>query len=246
MKKFFLLGLLSFFIYADVMYEMETTTKGMAGMADGITITRNFIKGEWMRTEIKSENNLLGSIEKIIITRLDKGVIWLLDKEKKEYIEMPINLDAIRTFSDSFKTLPEIKIEKMDETKTILKIECKKYQISAEINSPEGSFNLRHTLWVGKNFPGYNDIMAFNNKMQGSIGDIDIPGIDNKVLKEVKKKVSEIDGFPMEMELIINMGEEGMEIRSTSTITKISTVPISDRVFDIPEGYNLVSTQTND
>ncbi|MEO0094588.1 MAG: hypothetical protein ABIL46_06245 [candidate division WOR-3 bacterium] len=239
MKKLLIIAFLFSIIYADVTYEMETVTQGIMSIGNAIMTIRNFIKGDCMRTEIKSENSPEGKMGIVTITRLDKGVVWILDTEKKEFLEIPVNEEKFDTDLEPLDFIPEIKIERMNETKKILKVSCTKYLISININLENGIMQINQTMWVGKDFPGYNEIMTFNKKMQSSINGTTIPGLDNKIFKELQKRISEIDGFPMEMELTVNIDSEGtqIEMKSANIIKKLSTVPISDRVFEIPEGY---------
>jgi len=242
MKKFFVLIFLCSSIYADVMYEMETTSQGMMGMGEGITVIRNFIKGDRMRTELKTKSPMLGEIEKFTIIRLDKGVVWVLDNENKEFSEIPLNTVLAETSAaETQDILPEIKIEKFDETKAILKIICDKYVISMNIKSNNDDLQIIQTMWLGTDFSGYNEIMAFNKKILNNITEPSIIGFDKKVIKELQKRISETNGFPLEIEFSLNMQNQGMEIllKTKSIIKKISTVPISDKVFEIPEGYQL-------
>lgn len=250
MNRLFIFIFLISNIYADVMYELENTSLGLMEMDQGTTLIRNFIKGDLMRTEIKTNNPILGEIEKItMIIRLDKGVVWVLDNEHKEYSEFPLKPDYIEIKTTEMpETLPEIKIEKLKENKKIFKVNCDKYVVSLTFKSDNDTIEMAQTMWLGKDFAGYEEIMGFNKKMQNAISTPSMPGIDNRVIRELQKHISEIDGFPLEMELNLKIQNQGIEdsLQIRSMIKKISTVPISNRVFEIPEGYQLNnSIETN-
>ncbi|MGB9720773.1 MAG: DUF4412 domain-containing protein [bacterium] len=238
--KTLLLILLCSGIFADVMYEMETTSQGYMETGESITLVRTFIKGDRMRTEIKTNNSLLGEMEQNLITRLDKGVLWLLDKDRKEFLEIPLNADSEESFSDeNTDSMPEIRIEKSEETKKILDVVCEKYVITMSINSDNDDLQITHIMWLGKNFSGYDEIMNFKQKMLSSIAEPTIVGINKKSIQEIRKKISDFDGFPMEIEINLHVQNQGlkMALKTTSIVKKITTVPISDRVFEIPETY---------
>lgn len=240
MVKILFLFLIGSIVFADVMYEMETTSQGYIGTGDGITLVRTFVKGDRMRTEIKTKNSLLGEIEQYMITRLDKGVVWILDRDKKEFAEIPLNADSeVLTAGEIEDSIPEIKIEKSEETKQILDIVCEKYVITMNTNSDNDGLQITQIMWLGRNFPGYDEIMVFKQKMLGSIAEPTIVGFNKKSIQELRKKISDFDGFPMEIEISLRMRNQGlnMALKTTSVIKKISTVPISDKVFEIPEKY---------
>lgn len=239
MKKYFIFILFIAITYADVMYEMETRSEGVMALNAATATVRNFIKGDRMRTEIKSESPLLGHIEKTIITRLDKGILWILDNDKKEFFTEQLNGVILESPVDTIDIPPEIKVEEYEITKEILKILCKKYVISLDVKSDDGNMHITQTMWIGKDFPGYSEIMSFNRRLQENIIEFNVQGVDNRLLREFQKKVQNINGFPMELELNFNMGMEDtmMAIKTVSVVKKISTVPISDKVFEIPDGY---------
>ncbi len=230
-------------IFGDVMYEMETTSQGLIEMGQSTTtLIRNFIKGDFMRTEIQIKDPILGDIERITIIRLDKGVAWVIDNEHKEYAEFSLKNDSVEgQTTETPENLPEIKVEKLEETKKILGVECDKYIVSLIFKLDNDTIEMTQTMWLGKDFAGYDEIMSFNKKMLSNINSTSLPGVDNKLIREFQKHISEIDGFPLELQLNLNTQnkETDISMQTKSTIKKISTVPISNRVFEIPEGYQL-------
>ncbi len=248
MHRILLLVITFSIIYGDVMYEMETKTEGMIGVSDQVTSIRNFIKSDRMRMEIKVSESGLNNGTAVTIIRLDKGAFWILNPENKEYIEIPLKEPSESSIIDSSNTSSEFKIEKLPETKEILNIKCEKYFVVVDINAEDEKMEITQTMWIGRNFPGYDEIKEFNNKIQGCTDEADLIGIDNKLLRDLKRKILEIDGFPLEMELKVKLENNNtkMELKSSSVIKKLTTVPISDRVFEIPEGYNLAKNQNLD
>uniref|UniRef100_A0A7V0Z751 DUF4412 domain-containing protein n=1 Tax=candidate division WOR-3 bacterium TaxID=2052148 RepID=A0A7V0Z751_UNCW3 len=246
MKKILLIIFIFSVIYGDVMYEMETKSTGIMGLGDNVMTIRNFIKSDRMRTEMKPQSSEIDNGTFAAIIRLDKGVIWILNLENKDYVEIPLEESGER-ISDSTVT-PEFKIEKLEETKEILNIKCEKYSVSIKINSEGEKMEITQTMWMGREFPGYNEIKELNNKIQGRTNEKGLLGIDNKLFRDLQRRISEIDGFPLEMEIDVKMQSDDskMELKSTSIIKKIATVPISDKVFEIPEGYIPAKTPDTD
>ncbi len=246
MKRILLSVILFSIIYGDVMYEIEIKTEGMIRFGNEVITARNFIKHDRMRTEIKTANGRTD----VVITRLDKGVIWILDGARKEFIEVLISEflysreESERGIFDTSSFSSIISVEKLEETKEILKMKCKKYFVSANMNTENEKITITKTLWIGRDFPGYSEIKEINTRLQGLLSGIGLLEIDNELHRNLQKKLSEIDGFPLEIEINVKTESDGVnfELKGSSVTKKISTAPISDKVFEIPQGYNLAKT----
>jgi hypothetical protein len=242
MSRLFLILSLGLFLYADVMYEMTTTSKGMMGMGGESTV-RVYVKGDRSRTETTSEGMMGGEVTNITITRLDKNVIWTLDNENKQYAEIEIGEFMKVEEEETEETVPEIKIEKTGKTKEILGKTCEEVIVSMDIKSDEGSMTMTQTMWVTTDITGYEELKEFNKKFGGNGSGQSMASMtkDKKSYNEFQEKISEVEGFPLELEMEFSMGAEIMpfSMRTHSTVTKIDTKPISDKVFEIPEGYSL-------
>ena len=234
------------FLYGDVMYEMLTTTQGMMGMGDSETMMRIFIKGDRSRTEIISKSASLGEFTNIYIVRLDKRVVWTFDDSNKKYTEVTLeaNLNAEPEKPlDSMAAKPQIKVEATGEKKKLLENDCEKVIVLLKLDTKETDFDLTQTMWVAKDLQGSEEIIAYNKKLTeigGGMMQAAQLGIDKKSLQGFMNKINEINGFPLELELDmeINFEEIAMTTTTKSQVTKISVVPISDKVFEIPEGYS--------
>jgi len=231
------------FLYGDVMYEMTMTSESPMGNNEE-TMWRVFIKGDYSRTETIAKSSMAGEMNVITITRLDKGVIWTLDPKSEQYIETKLGLGNNLEYEEAEEIIPDIKIEKTQRTKKILKKDCEEVIISMKTKSDEGCLNFVQTMWVSKDIPGYKEINDFNKKLEeqsiasftsGSMGG------NKKFLKELQTKISKIEGFPLETTTDMSMGTEEMAftIKTQTIITKINTAPIQQKVFEIPKGYTL-------
>ena len=226
------------------MYEMTTTSKGMMGMGGESTV-HVYVKGDRSRTETTSEDMMGGEATNITITRLDKNVIWTLDNENKQYTEIEIE-EFMKVEKDEEETeeiVPEIKIEKTGNTKEILEKTCEEVIVSMDIKSDEGSMTMTQTMWVTTDITGYEELKEFNKKFRGNGSGQSMASMtkDKKSYNEFQEKIGEVEGFPLELEMEFSMGTEIMpfSMKTHSTVTKIDTKPISDKVFEIPEGYSL-------
>lgn len=244
MKLFFLTILLCLgsMLYADVMYEMVSTSEGMMGMK-GETNMRIFVKGDRSLTEMTADDPRGGAMTDTKIIRLDKGVIWSIDHDKKEYSESRIAAtQEMPEEREEEIPMPDVNVVRTGETKKILNKDCEKVIVTMDIDDDAGTTKLKQAIWVTKDFPGYKEIQDFQKHMTGS-GSMSssMMGGNRKTYEEFQKKTSEIEGFPLEIDMEMTMGAEGMSFSflTHSEVTKIETKPISDNIFEIPAGYSL-------
>jgi len=244
MKKTAGLFLIIFVVlsYGDVVYEMSTVTRGMMGMGDSNSNIRVFIKGDMSRTEITPIDTAIHGVPDAVIMRLDKGVIWVLDDEHKEYSETVINetadIPASAGDSEAVK-LPEIKVEKTGKKKVILQKECEEVTLSMSLDADGGDLSLTQTLWVTTDVPGYEELSCFTEKVTALGVTMSSSSLtaDKKAYHAFQQKLNEIEGFPLETDISMSMGSVTFSV--TNTITKIDTISIHPRVFEIPAGYTL-------
>lgn len=244
-KSILLVIFLAISLHADVMYEMATKTTGMMGMGDSETLMRIFIKGDRSRTEVQSKSTTMGELANTYIMRLDKSVMWTIDDANKKFMETSLSIvtdDTAASKPESTLIKPEVNIEFTDETKKILDHTCKKINVSLKLSGNTEKFSLTQTMWMAESLPGVDELKAYNKKLIGIGGGLmqSAPmGVDKKALEEFMNKTNEISGFPLEIEFVmaINVEEMAMEVKTSSMVTKFSVVPISNKVFELPEGY---------
>jgi len=236
-----LLFCLASVLNGDVMYEMVSTSEGMMGMK-GETNMRIFVKGDRSLTEMTAENPMGGTMTDTKIIRLDKNVIWSIDHDKKEYSETSISTPTqVPGESEEETPMPDVKVLHTGETKKILNKDCEKVIVTMDVDEDEGAMTFKQTMWVTKDIPGYKEIQDFQEHMMesGSMSS-SMMGANKKTYEEFQKKISEIEGFPLEIEMEMTMGAEGMSfsMMTHSEVTQIETKPINDKVFEIPAGYS--------
>lgn len=235
-------------LFGDVMYEMVTTTEGMMGMAGGETKTSVYIKNDYQRTEMISEDQMQGETKTVLITRFDKGVIWTLDPANKEYSE--IKLDEGLSVEEAEKgegerefATPAITVERTGKKKVLLDKECDEVIVSMMVDDEEGSMNFTQAMWVTKDIAGYKEISDFSKRMTELGFTTSSQGMmrDQKSAEEFQKKLQDIEGFPLEFTMEINLGAEEMQfsMKMHTMVTKVDNKPMSQKLFEIPEGYTL-------
>jgi hypothetical protein len=229
---------------ADVMYEMNSTTSGMMGMK-AETQMRVFVKGDRSLTEMTAENPMVGTMTDTKIIRLDKGLIWSVDHENKQYAEhsLKATTGATEEYEETQMEMPDLQVVKTGETKKILDKDCEQIIVSMESTGDDGKMTFKQTMWVTEEIPGYKEIQNFQRQMaESGLGSSSaMMGPNKKNYEEFQKKISEIEGFPLEIDMEMIMGGEGMSMTmiTHSEVTKIETKPINDKVFEIPSGYSL-------
>lgn len=230
-------------LYADVMYEMTSTTEGMMGMK-GETQMRVFVKGDRSLTEMTADDAMAGGMSDTKIIRLDKGVIWSIDHENKEYTQFSLEemTGEPEESEEPAMEMPEVKVISTGNKKKILNKDCEEIIVTMEAAGDEGSATFKQTMWVTKEVPGYKEIQEFQKHMSESgLGSSSMMGPNKKNYDEFQQKISEIEGFPLEIIMEMSMGGGVMSFTMTtrSEVTKIETTPINDKVFEIPAGYSL-------
>jgi len=229
---------------ADVMYEMNSTTAGMMGMK-AETQMRVFVKGNRSLTEMTAENPMVGPMSDTKIIRLDKGVIWSIDHENKQYAEHSLKTmtGATEEYEENQMEMPDLEVVRTGEKKKLLDKDCEQIIVSMESTGDEGKMTFKQTMWVTTEIPGYKEIQDFQKQMaESDLGTSSaMMGPNKKNYEEFQKKIGEIEGFPLEIDIEMIMDGEGMSFTMTthSEVTKVETKPINDRVFEIPAGYSL-------
>jgi hypothetical protein len=222
------------------MYEMVSTSEGMKGE----TNMRIFVKGDRSLTEMTAESPMAGTMTDIKIIRLDKGVMWSLDHEKKEYTEHSLTDMAEEPQTGEEQEMPPhtFEVVRTGKTKKILNKDCEEVIVTMDVEGEEGTMALKQTMWVTTDVAGYKEIQKFQQQMSESdfTSSSAMMGGNKKSYEDFKQKISEIEGFPLEITMEMTMGAEGMSFSfvTRSEVTKIETKPINDKVFEIPTGYS--------
>ncbi|HVP57421.1 MAG TPA: DUF4412 domain-containing protein [bacterium] len=119
--------LLPVLVRADLTVKEQTQMNGMMGMLSSKGTETTYIKNDKMRTEGQMEMSGMvksagKTTETLTITRLDKGVMWIVNNQESTYTEIPLTA-AVDSVSQSFK-LKDISVKKTGQTKDIIGYKC--------------------------------------------------------------------------------------------------------------------------
>jgi hypothetical protein len=232
-------------LYADLMFETVTKTDGILGVATMEISARNFFKPDRSRTETSATDANGVTVTMIIISRLDKKAIWILNPDLKTYTETRIDelKSELPVVPDSLGYAPDFKVEKTGKNKKILDKMCDEVVATMKITTEEGTVVVNQTLWLASDIPGYQDFFEYGFKIRelGLSTGLLANNIQDKKLKEFQEMVSNIYGFPLAWALDMDLGAGEMKftMRTDYTVTNYASAPIDNNVFELPAGYKL-------
>lgn len=209
------------------LYREETVvTAKFPGDFERKSLTRSWIKGDRMRTEVAEGKD-------ITIIRPDLGLVFTINAERKVYAETPIEIfrRAARLSLAILGTDPTYRWT--NRTKTIGKWQCREVVLTEE-SSVHGE-RLKTTWWIGDDL-GF-DQTTFARIMKVTTG-TDLGPEGEKFLA----KLTSIPGFPVRTESSFTRG--GITVKTTNTLLKLERREIDDSRFDPPVGYTKIVVPT--
>ncbi|MCK5127280.1 MAG: hypothetical protein KAR42_13580 [candidate division Zixibacteria bacterium] len=166
------------YLCADVTVTSESTINTM-GMSMGGGTVKTYLSGEKMRMENTAEItpaiqlSMNTPAKSFTITRLDKGVSWLIYDIDSSYAETSVSdtkerMDEAKSAMpqnnlDSLKTAWEITSNRLRDS-TINDFECQGMTVTGELIIKGMQQIFDYTFWVTENFPGYDEITSFSEK----------------------------------------------------------------------------------
>ena len=177
--------------------------------------------------------------EAAIIFDAKKGLMYMVDHEKKQYSVIPMDLFGTGSKEDASKKdemakmmqamggSVEIKVTPTDETKKIGDWNTTKYNVDMKIMMMPS----KQELWATEDIK--IDYTMFNAVSNGMMAQM--PGFD-KIVEEMKQ----VKGITVKS--ITKTSAMGGEIVTTSELLEYAEKDSPDGVFDIPEGYKKVET----
>lgn len=185
----------------------------------------------------------------VMIVRLDKELIWMINPEKKTYSEITFDelqqmvekgKERMAAMKARMKEMPEeqrkmmekmtggmdepIDVKKSDETKKIAGHECTK------LTAFRGGEPFM-TMWIAKDVKEFKSLMADWKESSERLS-----SIGSSFMKGIGDIYKNIEGFPMETSLSM-MGHN-----LTTTVTSIEVKWMPPSVFEIPDGYSKVDS----
>ena len=244
MQKYFLIILsiifiISFSVQPDVFMKQKHHTDEMAVMGQKQP-AQDMIQNIWItKDKIKSDSE-----EKSVIMLLSKKIMYVFNHEEKTYFEMPMDfakaMDKAMDGSDEAKNGEmakfmqmaqgmmkfEITVTPTNETKTINKWKCKKY--NQEVKMGMGPVNSE--IWATEELKmDYQLYAQFSTAMMSMQ-----PGFKDSFSKAMKE-MEKIKGVPVLTKT--NMKMMGMEMKSSQELLEFKEGTAPKGTFDIPKGY---------
>lgn len=249
MSLFVITVFCSCMLSADVMYEKTVTTTATSEMFPATEVRhRVFIKGDAARVEasiILSEQSELIHVK---IYRFDRGVVWTLDMDNKQYTETALtDTVTIRDEVPEPEPLmddPEITVTQTGATKTIVGKTCEEViMLMAEL-SDSVKTELTVTMWVTQELDSCEELIAFNRRRGEMDNLLSYPageGREQTTATRLPIEMNAVKGFPLQVsdQMTISRGDMSMCMKTESVFTKLDDKPISQLVFEIPQGFTL-------
>jgi hypothetical protein len=221
MKKalvLFLVLILPGVVFGDLLITEKVSSSGAMGMWESHGIETTYIKGEMVRTD--SEMKVTGMMEAMMpqsemvethIVRLDKGVIWTLDREESTYSEIAVeDMGATSGEVESSMNVRNIKLTETGDTKKIAGYKCDGILIEALIDiEAQGrtmSVDADALFWAAKEDKKLSELMKLWEGMMGLM-DVQDSGGFGSGMKALWDKFNEIEGVPLGMELTVDSVE---------------------------------------
>jgi len=168
------------------------------------------------------------------ITEFKTGRLAFVDHKKKEYWEttmdeMAAYFDSLQKdmkgnpmFESMFGGADDVKVEKLKTSRKIAGYDCDDYELSM---GPSFVFGFCAAKSL-KPPPQYYEGRKYSFASMGPMGKRYM-----KMFEEMKK----IEGYPLTLEMDVDMGV--MKQKTLSEATEVKKGPIPDSVFAIPTGY---------
>jgi hypothetical protein len=203
---------------ADLTVKEETRMSGMMGMLSSKGTETTYIKGDRMRTESQTQmGGAMGgmvqgagasqSVEMTAITRLDKGVLWLVDDSDSTYVEVPLAGEGAD--SAAGVEVRDVAVTKTGRTKEIVGYKCDGVEvaISLEVKMGDGgeaevqTHSIKTLFWMRSEVKGLEELRHFWDQMVDIVRASQQGSPMADALGPLFAKVKEIQGVPLGMEM---------------------------------------------
>lgn len=153
--------------------------------------------------------------DRFIISRLDQGKTYIVDREKRQYRVVPLELEER---PDS----PEVEVTRTDNVREIGEWTARRYRISGPATR-----DLTIDIWVSEETQV--DVAAFRRLMVR---------LGNRQGSEWLKAYSEIEGFPVMQQ--VQLERPGIRLRSESRVVAIEETEPEPGTYSPPEDFKQV------
>ena len=252
---------------ADVYYVEEVVNAGFGSKKVGArkTTKQIYLKDKRQKVESRIETNkqTASALRKqgqalsfSTILQLDKRQIYEIDLDRQTYTQEKLQPVAKKAAEKAAKKTgaPEIKfaVKPSKETKKIAGLQCKKVvaQMRARYRDPKTKKALKenlytYTAWVAKDFPGYKEIVAFQEIQAAQTAYPSLIGGDLEMLRgqvddfeALEKELEALEGFVVASRLEITVQYANKEkavrlFRLDRKVKSLSHNPLSNSAFEV-------------
>jgi hypothetical protein len=216
---------------ADLTVKEETQMSGMMGMLSSKGVETTYIEGGKMRSE--SAMQIGGAVagmmqgmgmdktpDVITITRLDKGVIWVVNNDAKTYTEMSLRAGKADSSAQAGVKVKDLTVKKTSQTKEIIGYKCEGVEVNLVVEVAVGEGKQREVqthaaktlFWMRPDAKGLEELRDFWDQMV-EVARVSQQG--NPMLEAmgpVFGKLKEIQGVPLGIEMTMEnpLGSTGM------------------------------------
>lgn len=233
---------------ADVMYEMTVTTTTTSTLLKDTEMNhRVFIKDDAARVEETIVQPDSSEHVRIMIYRFDRGVIWTIDMDNKQYTETVLS-DTDQDLGDMLELEPlfenpDVSINETGARKKIVGKDCKEVIITKAETSDSLDLEISTTLWVTQELDSCEEFVAFYRKIEALYDPLSYPedSIEQTITARLPGEMHEVEGFILQSSRQMTISRCGLSIcmRLESVFTKFDDKPITQMVFEIPPGFTL-------
>jgi hypothetical protein len=170
------------------------------------------------------------------ITDLDKGRLYMVDKDRRNYIEMPIESRSELIPGRGEPEKEAIVLKRTGATHVIAENHCDEYRG----NAGTAQVHVTVSTCVSKVAPGAEEIVKFDRKMVSQLQGLKLETSDEPATGMVLEKTSVID-----LRLTVS-SLQGYDTASLITKTRINDIKLKQlpaQTFVPPRGYNKVEDQ---
>jgi len=189
-------------VQADFCYEQELYTPASGGQPPRTTRVTGFLSRSKVRVEDHSSE-----VPSVIITRLDEGVILVVDPVKKTYVEMPV------PGTDEKQPQPfPVKVKRTSQVKKIGPYQCTRY----EVTTGKSSIN----VWLSNDLDLTSEEVSTYWKAGTRLYPV-----------ALTSELAKLPGFPVRVELVY----QGATV--VTTVTAVAKQEVPAFLFEVPYGY---------
>ncbi|MGQ9809757.1 MAG: DUF4412 domain-containing protein [bacterium] len=205
--------------FGDVTVTMEVKMSGMMGMVDTDSYHKIYYKADKTRVEAVSRampKGMAKQVQQVVITRFDKGVIWLLDDKDSAYSEIKIG-EISEDSSAVDMTIKDLKVTNTDNKRNIAGYQCReaKVEFTVLIRSEDSAVGqkVRGSFWVATKED--NKLKALSELWQKMprTAEMSLGGESGMFSRQIRHLEKELGGVVLASEVFVEMaiGDEQAE-----------------------------------